>query len=371
LHLAGLNGIEVDERWVMLANQIVKGIGVAAGSKVSVFITDASVTDAVSEFVSQCYKLGAIPQVLAVDEKFDRAAVAFASDEMLSHPPPLELLAMKWSDAHVSFRAMVTPDEGALDERRTAIQKKGKGAIASARWAETRWCLIRIPSREWAGMVGVSYELLLDEFFAGCLMEWSEVERKQDALCKMLDEVDSIRVVTPDTDLRLGVAGRRWISFSGQANLPDGEIATAPMDNEVNGHITFEEAFWFSGVKISGLRLQFVSGKVVEHSASQGEEFVSHVLGTDLGSRFVGELGIGLNSKIRSLTGDLLIDEKALGTVHIALGRSYPECLGVNESSIHWDLVKDLRKKGSYLYADKKILIKDGELSRDLRVFQT
>lgn len=359
----------MDDRWNLLAKQLVHGVGVEKGSKVSIFMTDSSAMDAVSTFVAECHRIGAVPQVLAVDEKFDRAAVAFANEETLASAPPLEMLAMEWSDVHVSFRAMVTPSVDPLEERRIAIQKKGKGEVAAARWAKTRWCLVRIPSEEWAELIGVSHGLLLDEFFAGCIADWSEVERKQERLCRLLSTADSFRIVTPDTDLHLGVAGRKWISFAGEANLPDGEIAIAPVDNDVNGHIGFEKEFWFSGVRISGLRLEFLNGEVVAHSAREGEKFVSSILGTDVGARFVGELGIGLNSYVQTVTGDLLIDEKILGTVHIALGRAYPECLGVNESSIHWDIIKDLRVRDAFLYADQKAIISDGELSTELQVF--
>jgi aminopeptidase len=64
---------------------------------------------------------------------------------------------------------------------------------------------------------------------------------------------------------------------------------------------------------------------------------------------------------VQTMTGDLLIDEKILGTVHIALGRAYPECGGVNESSLHWDIVKDLRVPSGNLNVGEVEIIRDGE----------
>jgi aminopeptidase len=356
----------MDNRWEQLAHQLIQGVKVEKGSRVSIFMTDYSAIEAVEAFVAQCYQVGAIPQVLATDEKFDRLAVAHASDEALAQPAPLELLAMQWSDVHVSFRGMVPPDPKFLDEKRIAIQKKGKGVVSTSRWQETRWCLVRVPSKEWADLIDVPYEALLNEFFAGCIADWNSIEKAQLRLCESLDTVRQIRIISRDTDLRLGVTGRKWVSFAGEANLPDGEIATAPLDQDVNGHITFPCRFWFAGVPISNLRLDFKDGRVVSHFATEGQEFVTNILATDVGSRTLGELGIGTNSKVQTYTGDLLMDEKILGTVHIALGRAYPECLGINESAVHWDIVKDLREPGAFLYADDLILIGEGELAPPL-----
>lgn len=356
----------MDNRWELLAQQLIRGVKVGKDSKVSIFITDYSAMEAVEAFVAQCYLVGAIPQVLATDEKFDRLAIAHASEAVLAQAAPLEILAMQWSDVHVSFRGMVPPDPKFLDERRIAIQKKGKGVVSTSRWQETRWCLVRVPSKEWADLIELSYEVLLDEFFASCIADWDAIEKSQLRLCESLDSASQIRIVSKDTDLRLGVMGRKWVSFAGEANLPDGEIATAPLDQDVNGHITFPGRFWFAGVPISDLRLDFKDGRVVSHSAIEGQEFVTNILATDPGAMSLGELGIGTNSKVQTYTGDLLIDEKILGTVHIALGRAYPECLGVNESAVHWDIVKDLRQPGAFLYADDLMLIADGKLAAPL-----
>jgi len=84
----------------------------------------------------------------------------------------------------------------------------------------------------------------------------------------------------------------------------------------------------------------------VDASAEQGEEFLLETLDTDDGARTLGELGIGTNYGITAGTGEILLDEKIGGTVHMAVGASYPECGGQNESAVHTDLVCDLRGGG-------------------------
>ncbi|MDQ0733669.1 aminopeptidase [Arthrobacter agilis] len=355
-----------DHRWALLAAQIATGTGVGHGSKVSIFMTDRSAMPAVEAFVAQCYRMGACPQVLATDERFDRLAVAHAPLDMLAEPAPLELASLRWADIHVSFRGMAAPADDAIDEVRLAAQRRGKGIVSTARWEETTWSLVRIPTPEWAEMIGADHDVLLDEFFAGCLAPWPGLRERWDALCAILAQEDSVRVVGSDTDITFRTGGRTWISFAGEANLPDGEIATAPLDDGVDGHIRFPGTFWFAGTAISDLELRFDGGSVTRASATRGEGFVRELLDTDSGSRRVGELGIGTNAGMTTTTGDLLIDEKILGTMHLALGRAYPACGGVNRSSLHWDIVKDLRTEGSYLYAGDLALIADGVISGGL-----
>ncbi|MBJ2119460.1 aminopeptidase [Arthrobacter sp. MSA 4-2] len=355
-------------RWKLLAAQLAKGTGVQRGSKVAVFVTDASAAPAVEAFVEECYRHGAQPQVLATDEKFDRLAVDFASDEVLEEPAPLEVASMEWADVHVSFRAMLPPLDSEVDSRRLAAQRRAKGVVSTLRWEQTRWALVRIPTPEWASAIGVPFETLLAEFFDGCLSDWNELRPRWETLCGMLEKEDSVQIRTPDSHLSLSTRGRLWVTFAGEANLPDGEIATAPVDDGVDGHIRFPGTFWFAGTAVTDLELEFERGLVVTASARRGQDFVSALLNTDSGSRRVGELGIGTNAGVSTATGDLLIDEKILGTVHIALGRAYPSCGGINQSSLHWDIVKDLRSPGSYLSAGNMQLIADGVVVNPLMI---
>ena len=108
------------------------------------------------------------------------------------------------------------------------------------------------------------------------------------------------------------------------------------------------------------MRLRFESGKVVEASAERGEEYLIKLLDTDDGSRRLGELGIGTNYGIDRGTRDVLLDEKIGGTVHLAVGASYPESGGTNDSAVHTDMVCDLRR-GGRIEVDGEVLQQDGK----------
>jgi aminopeptidase len=142
--------------------------------------------------------------------------------------------------------------------------------------------------------------------------------------------------------------------------MPDGEFFTGPIEDSVNGEISFSFPASYGGRTVAGVRMRFEDGKVVDASAEQGEDFLLEMLDTDEGARRLGEIGIGTNYGIATGTKEILLDEKIGGTVHMAVGMSYPETGGTNSSAVHWDMVCDLRPGGA--------LVVDGvELQRDGR----
>ncbi len=169
---------------------------------------------------------------------------------------------------------------------------------------------------------------------------------RQAALVQRLTGSREVRIEAEGTDLRLSVEGRTWINSDGRRNMPSGEVFTGPVENSAEGTIRFEVPSSTRGVEVSGVELTFSAGEVVSARADRGDEVLQAALQTDAGARFLGELGIGTNTGIDRPTFSTLLDEKIAGTVHLALGRSYPETGGVNESALHWDLICDLRDGG-------------------------
>ena len=328
--------------WTAIARLVADGVSVAAGDKVSVFVTDGAASDAAAAFVDEGWRRGAVVQVLATDERFDAGALRWAAESVLRSPMPLEAMAMRWSDVHVSFRAMTSPVADA-DPRRLAALRRGRGAVSTLRWQGTRWALVRVPTRGWAEAMGVDGDVMLREWSASFDADWGAARGRMQSLCDRLDGAGSAVIDDEWGSLELDLTGRSWVPFAGNANWPDGEVATAPVETGVDGVIGFPGVLSFAGVLVRDLQLRLVGGVVVEERAAQGLGFVRELLATDDGARRVGELGVGTNAALSTMTGDLLIDEKILGTVHLALGRAYPECGGVNSSTLHWDIVKDLR----------------------------
>lgn len=352
-----------DFDWGTISALIADGVSVAAGDRVSVFVTDMSVVEPVEAFVDEAWRRGATVQVVATDERFDSSALRWVDAEHLRTPPPIEVAAMEWSNVHVSFRAMSAPILDAEPERIAAL-RSARGVISTMRWQGTRWALVRVPTGQWAQALGLNAEDLVEEWKRSFDEDWSAAESRLQSVCAELGGARTAFIEDAYGTLELDITDRIWVPFAGRANWPDGEIATAPVENKVNGSIAFPGTFSFAGVLIQDLSLEFRDGQVIDARAAVGSEFVRTLMETDAGAKRVGELGIGVNRALRTMTGDLLIDEKILGTVHIALGRAYPECGGVNESHVHWDIVKDLRPSQGYtggsLRLDDTWLIKDG-----------
>ena len=188
---------------------------------------------------------------------------------------------------------------------------------------------------------------------------WGELSAMQSGLADRLGAASEIRIEAEGTDLRLSVAGRTWINSDGRRNMPSGEVFTGPLEDSAEGRIRFGIPSSPRGVEVAGIELEFRSGRVVDARAERGEEYLLATLETDPGARRLGEIGIGTNSGIDRPVGAILFDEKIGGTVHLALGRSYPETGGTNESAVHWDMICDLRE-GGRLSADGEVIQEDG-----------
>jgi aminopeptidase len=134
---------------------------------------------------------------------------------------------------------------------------------------------------------------------------------------------------------------------------------TTPVEDSLDGQISFEFPGVLSGRLVESIRLRWERGDLVEATAATNQAWLRSVLTSDPGASRVGEFAFGTNPAVDRFCKDILLDEKIGGTVHIALGRAYPECGGTNQSAIHWDIVKDTRREGA-VYVDGRLVLKDG-----------
>lgn len=227
-----------------------------------------------------------------------------------------------------------------------------------------RWCITPFPTAQGAELAGLSLEAF--EMFVAQSMfldnsnpraQWEAMGLQQAKLIDRLGAARELHILAPETDLRLKVTDRTWVNSNGKRNMPSGEVFTGPIENSATGHIFFDIPTLYQERKVKGVRLVFEQGRVVSATADEGEDVLHAALETDVGARFLGEIGIGTNVGIQQCTQQILFDEKIKGTVHLALGRSYPETGGCNQSAIHWDLICDLRMGGQILL--------DGQLFQD------
>ena len=186
-----------------------------------------------------------------------------------------------------------------------------------------------------------------DFLFGACLLDWDAERAKMERYAAAFDAANEVRIVAEGTDLTLSIAGRSAKVDAGGANIPGGEFFLSPVEDSADGEIAFTEfPAVYMGNEVTGARLRFEAGRVVEATAEGGEAYLLSVLDTDEGARRIGELGVGCYPGIRRFMRNTLFDEKIEGTVHVALGAGFPFLGGTNVSSVHWDIVKDLRPGG-------------------------
>jgi aminopeptidase len=217
-------------------------------------------------------------------------------------------------------------------------------------------------SAQEAGMNLAEYEQFV---FGACLLHepdpigaWHKVRESQQAVVDLLNTREKIRYVNADTDISFSTKGRTWINSDGQTNMPSGEVYTSPVENSVNGHIRFNFPGIFMGQDIEDIHLTVKDGQVVSHEAKRGGDLLAELLALP-GARRFGEAAIGTNYNINRQTRNMLFDEKMGGTVHMALGQSYFQTGGKNESDIHWDLLANMSDGGA-IYADNEKIYENG-----------
>ena len=184
---------------------------------------------------------------------------------------------------------------------------------------------------------------------------------KKNRIVEILNGTKKLHIIGEKTDITFSVEGRKWVSCSGLNNFPDGEIFTSPVEDSASGEIYFDFPAIYRGNESHKIWLRLENGKVVDAKAEKGEEFLLSMLDMDEGSRFVGEIAIGTNDRVKDVTGNILFDEKIGGAIHMAVGASYPETGGKNVSGLHWDMIKNM-KNGGKIYADDILIYENGRM---------
>lgn len=235
-----------------------------------------------------------------------------------------------------------------------------------------RWCGTQFPTHADAQEASMSLEEYEDFVYDAGLLdredpvaEWKKISEKQEKWIKYLDSKEELHIVSDGTDIIVNISGRKWINCDGRVNFPDGEIFTSPVEDKINGHITFSFPGIYMGKEIEGIMLEVKEGKVIKATAKKGEDLLQKLLSIDEGASRFGEVAIGTNYGIQRFTKNMLFDEKIGGTVHMAIGDSMADAGGKNKSNIHWDMLCDMRNGGK-IYADGELFYDKGKFKEEL-----
>lgn len=330
------------------------------------------------EVVKEAIKTGAHVETMLNSHEAAQMKMRYSSNEQLTEENYLLKYALEkadvwlsaWgtkntkSNSNIPAEKIKLSVKGAASWRKIYSDKMGDGSL--------RWCGTQFPTYADAQEASMSLSEYEDFVYEAGLLdfddpvsEWKRISKEQERWVKYLNDKKELHIVSKDTDIKVGIEGRKWINCDGKVNFPDGEIFTSPLDDNIDGYITFTFPGIYSGKEIEGIRLEVEKGKVVNATAKKGADLLKALLATDEGSNRFGEVAIGTNYGINKFTRNMLFDEKIGGTVHMAIGDSMAEAGGINKSSIHWDMLCDMREGGK-IYADGVLFYQNGKFMDEI-----
>lgn len=328
----------------------------------------------VREVYRQATRAGAIVEVALDFREKNRILLEEGGEAQLKYVSPLYRQAMEEFDAYLYIRAPHNlKEEQNVDQQKSKIRQEAFREVTKTYFERTatrdlKRNLCQYPTIAAAQNAGMSLEEYEAFVYGACklfdddpIKSWLQVRNKQQQIVDLLNSRQEVRYLGPDIDIRFTTRGRTWINSDGQTNMPSGEVYTSPEEDSVNGVIRFTFPAIYMGQEVEDVTLWVKDGYIEKWEARRGQAFLDHIFSI-AGTRRFGEAAIGTNYDIDKLTRNILFDEKIGGTIHMAIGQSYLQTGGRNESTVHWDMITDM-KSGGEIYADGEKIYENGKFT--------
>jgi aminopeptidase len=372
------------DRLAEVAVQI--GLGLRAGQEL-IMSAPIEALPLVRRITEHAYKAGALlvttfysddPSVLAryeyaADASFDYAPTWLHDAIAAGFRSGAARLAI--AGANPALLAKQDPEKVA--RANVAASKAGKPAMELITRHEINWTIVACATPEWAKLVfpgepeNIAVAKLWDAIFVASRVavddpveEWRKHGARLKKRMDMLNakRFSALHFMAPGTDLTVGLADDHLWAGGGttagngiycQPNIPTEECFTTPHKDRVNGTVRASKPLSHQSTLIENIAVRFENGRVVEATATTGEDVLNRLISTDDGARRLGEVALVPHSSPIAQSGMLfwntLFDENAAS--HIALGQAYSTCLidgekmdaeqlaalGANASLIHVD----------------------------------
>lgn len=316
------------------------------------------------ELIKQAEGKGANPQFNIINYEILREMITNCTEQQIKLYAKHDLQRMKEMDAYIGIRATSnTAELNGIPKEKMEIYNKYYTVPVhfEERVKNTKWCILRYPNHSMAQMSKMNKEEFEDFYFNVCTLNYEKMSKAMDNLVSLMNITKKVYITGPKTDLKFSIEGIPTEKYMGTFNIPDGEVATAPVKNSVNGYITYNTETTYNGITFNNIRFEFKDGKIVKATSNKTKE-LNEILDTDEGARYIGEFAIGLNPYIEKPIGDTLFDEKIKGSFHFTPGDSLEESDNGNKSAIHWDIVNIQTPEygGGEIYFDDVLVRKDG-----------
>lgn len=354
----------VDERIKKLAHGLVNySVELQENENVLIDISGIDSYLLANEIIKEVYKVNANPFLKIKDARLQATLIKGANNEMLEMMRKQDLEQMKQMDAYIGIGASTNISELANVDK-NQIQNyeiKYLDDVLNERVDNTKWVILRYPNGSMAQLAGMGTEEFEDFYFDVCNLDYSKMDKAMENLEKLMERTDKVHIKGPGTDLTFSIKGMGGIRCAGKANIPDGEVYTAPIKDSVNGVISYNALSTYRNFTFTDVKLEFKDGKIINATANNTEK-INEIFDTDEGARYIGEFALGVNPYITKPMNDILFDEKISGSFHFTPGRAYEDMNNGNISSIHWDLVciQTPEYGGGEIYFDDILIRKDG-----------
>ncbi len=359
----------MDERIKKLSNTIINySINVKCGDKVLIQYESKECNPLVKCLIKDIYNNKGIPFVKLIDNELNSLIMEMADSKTIDEIVKMKTYEVDNFDCfiRICYTENEYEDKNISPNIRKEIGEKSQ-YIDDIRINKRRWVLLNYPSLIDAYKSHMKY----DEFYNYSMdvmnVDYKAMNKNIDALKNLMENTDKVRILGPNTDITFSIKGMPAIPCIGTSNIPDGELYTAPIKDSVNGVITYNTPSPYRGNIFNNIRLEFENGKIINCTASNNNDLLKEIFDTDDGARYIGEFSLGFNPMITRPMGDILYDEKIMGSLHFTPGRCYEDCDNGNISSIHWDLVliQTPDYGGGEIYFDDVLIRKDGKFVLD------
>lgn len=316
------------------------------------------------ELMKEAYKIKAMPFFNIIDQSLLKDMLAGLTEEQIKLYAKHDASRMQDMDAYIGIRASKNTSELAgIDDGKLKLYNEFYTVPVHfvERVKHTKWCILRYPNDSMAQMSKMSLEDFEDFYFNVCNLNYQKMSQAADALVELMNRTDKVHIVGQGTDLTFSIKGIPAEKYMGSFNIPDGEVASSPVKNSVNGYLTYNTETSYHGITFSNIHFEFENGKIIKATSNHTKE-LNQILDIDEGARYIGEFALGLNPYVDKPIGDTLFDEKIKGSFHFTPGDALEESDNGNRSAIHWDIVNIQTPEfgGGEIWFDDVLVRKDG-----------
>lgn len=333
---------------------IVKGFEIPENSKVLLhFWGENSNLDILDRFAVEILKNKSIPVKWQESREFYRDYFSEAVDEKADYPEIYSDIFSKMDAVVDIFMYGPSPHREFPQNKMSLYRQYIRNMFNALSSNKKIFIQVQVPTIENAADNNMDFEVYKNSMYEALSMDIDKLKKRTTILLAELKKVNKIEIYTGDDVLEFNLGERKWHKDDGKGDVPCGEVYIAPVEESANGTIHIKDIY-LDGVNIHNVKMEFESGKLVNCTAPEIMELISHFKGD---SDKIAEFGLGLNEKVKRLTGCSLIDEKCYGTAHIAIGMNNLFG-GKNQAGIHIDFVF----KPSRIYGDGKLIMEEDQL---------